>query len=216
MLNKVIGAAGQARMGKDELSNYLATIFPWKRIAFAKEVKAVFANTFDVDFDFIEKWKINPDPPPGFNLNLRKAMQYIGDGFRQIHSDIWIELCFKRNSLPLILSDCRYINELCYIHQMGGYNVLIYREEALNDDPNGSEAQIRPLLEYFDKWYEDGPVNSVIGNTCVREARMAIAPSGAEFVNFFIRNNGTLDQLYAKIDKILVPVLKERYNENRC
>lgn len=207
MSMKLIGAAGQAGFGKDEVCDYIAKFFPWKRIAFAKEVKNIYCNAFNVEADFIEKWKRNPEPPPGFLKNIRKSLQFIGDGFRQIHSDVWVDLCFAKNSLPLIISDVRYINEIRRVHEAGGYVILVYRESMLNDDPNGSESQIRPILEFFNEWYADGPV-CVSSGSCASDP-----PAGAECVDFFIRNNGTLDELYAKIDRILLPELKKRYSE---
>lgn len=201
---KLIGTAGQAGFGKDEVCDYIAKYLPsWKRIAFAKEVKNIFCNAFNVEPEFIEKWKRNPEPPPGFLKNIRKSLQFIGDGFRQIHSDVWVDLCFHKNPLPLIVSDVRYINEMKRVHEAGGYVILLYRENMLNDDPNGSESQIRPILEYFNHYHEEGPIDVL----------RSFHPSGAEYVNFFLRNNGTLEDLYAKIDRILVPELKKRHTD---
>lgn len=189
----LIGVASQAQHGKDTLANYLGQVLNktmgrahWKRDAFANNVKRIYCETFNKDMDFVEKWKVIPEPPPGMDMTVRKSLQFIGDGFRQIQGDIWIDLMFRKDE-PKIISDIRYINELKSVKVRGGYTILVARADKLNDDPNGSEAQIRPLVTY------------ALGLNDVR-------PEGMDFVDAVILNNGSVEELYAQADN-LVPVL---------
>src|SRR5579871_5527666 len=117
---KVIGIAGQLGSGKDTLADYLGkqlnekTKETWKRIGFAHALKKVYMETFNKSWEFIEEWKRRDEIPPGMNMNVRKSLQFIGDGFRDIQSDIWIEIAF-RDQEPKIISDVRYINEGTYL-----------------------------------------------------------------------------------------------------
>jgi hypothetical protein len=178
----------------------------WQRSAFANAVKEVYESAFGVNRDFVESWKRNPEPPPGFTKNVRQSLQFIGDGFRQIKGDIWIDIALRDEAKKLIISDSRYINEAKAIRAKGGLMVVLYRPGFLNDDPNPSESQIRPIVEWCDKYQSDGPI--------MMEVPLAGAnsmPEGMEYYDFFLRNDGTLEDLYNKVDGLLVPYIEERY-----
>jgi hypothetical protein len=212
----VIGVAGQAQHGKDTLSDRLCEILNekkikfddpnwpkhgsrlWVRAAFAVNVKKVYEETFGVDRDFIEEWKVKPEIPEGFDMSVRQGLQFIGDGFRKIRSTIWVDLCF-RDQMPKIISDVRYINEFERVHQEGGLNVLVGRSDKLNDDPNGSEAIIRPFCEYALKNLEDGPLSHLSEG----------APPKMNLFDYFVRNDGTKEEFYEKIEKGLVPFISD-------
>lgn len=196
----IIGVAGQFRQGKDKASDHIAERLGLGRDAFAFGVKNVFCEYFGVDMDFVERWKVINEPPPGFLISVRRALQLIGDGFRGIKDDVWIEALFRRVSDEVAISDVRYINELASVRQRGGFNLLIYRPGFLNDDPNGSEAQIRPFVEHFVSAGREGRVEES-GNFGL--------------VDFFIVNDGGLDDFYDKLDSLVVPFLK-RSERAKC
>src|SRR5262252_270201 len=121
---RTIGIAGQLGNGKDVLADYLVkrlnerrqhaynteaggeVLVPncelWHRTAFANAVKQVFEDSFGVDRAFVEKWKRIPEPPPGLKMNVRKGLQFIGDGFRQIKENIWIEIALRGHQRKVI------------------------------------------------------------------------------------------------------------------
>lgn len=204
---KVIGIAGQLGNGKDVVADYLAARLnydcetdAWQRSAFANAVKETFESTFAVKRDFIEEWKRNPEPPPGFTKTVRQSLQFIGDGFRQIRPNIWIEIALRDEHRRLIISDSRYINEARAVKAKGGLMIVLYRPGFLNDDPNPSEAQIRPVVEWFANNLKEGPVPK-----CMDE------PEWLQLYDYFLVNNGTLEQLYHKIDTQLLPWVQEQY-----
>lgn len=189
----IIGAAGQLRQGKDLASDRLALTLGLSRGAFATGVKQVFCEYFGVDLAFVERWKVVDEPPPGFLVSVRKSLQFIGDGFRSIKDDVWIERLFSQYPEEVVISDVRYRNELVAVREHGGVNVLIYRPGFLNDDPNGSEAQIRPFVEYFLKTGREGRVD---------------ASGDFGLVDFFVVNDSGIDEFHAKIDGLVAPFLK--------
>lgn len=192
----VIGVAGQFRQGKDKASDYIAQELGLNRDAFAFGVKNVFCDYFGVDMDFVERWKVVDEPPPGFLISVRRALQLIGDGFRTIKDDVWIEALFRRSPMGVVVSDVRYRNELATVKSRGGFNLLVYRPGFMNDDPNGSEAQIRPFVEHFLAKGEEGRVES--------EGDFAL-------VDFFVLNDGGLDDFYAKLDYLVIPFLRRSF-----
>lgn len=212
---KIICCSGQKQNGKDTLADYLMPILAeslpthfdgepddWERGAFAYAVKRVFCDVFGVDSKFIEEWKVKDECPPGFKMNVRKSLQFIGDGFRDINGSIWIDLAFRNRRNSVVLSDGRYPNELKVVSDKCGVNILIYRPGWLNDDPNGSEALIKPVVEWFIKTGKEGYIWDQEYND---------VPELAKIVNLFIRNDGTIEDLYRKVDQIVVPYIVDYY-----
>jgi hypothetical protein len=236
---QVVGIGGQLQNGKDTAADYLATKLsyqhsyfdhyadpqssektvanlPWERTAFASNVKRVYCDTFDVDLDFVEKWKTNPEPPPGFDQSVRQSLQFIGDGFRKIQGDIWIELTFRRRDKPCIISDVRYKNELAKVKKVGGITAVVFRPGYLNNDPNGSEAQMKPIVEFFDQLNSFGWSCGLVGSeeycNALEESNLEV-PDGVDSVDVFLRNDGdNTYSLFGQIDEILLPYIIEKYD----
>lgn len=201
---KLIAVYGQLANGKDALCDDLALALneksenKWERGAFANAVKDTFCRSFDVDREFIEKWKRIDEPPPGFLLPIRKGLQNIGDGFRQIVPDIWIKIALREaRNKNTIISDGRYINEAKSVRENKGINVLIYRDGFLNNDPNPSEAQLKPLIIYAKDHLTDGVIN---------KNNLMGAPAGIEYFDVFIRNESDKLTFLKKSRSILVPI----------
>ena len=131
---------------------------------------------------------------------MRKGLQFIGDGFRQIKGDIWIEIALRDESRQLVISDSRYINEARHSHDKGGINVVLYRPGYLNDDPNPSESQIKPIIEWCIETQKEGLIDHSVSG-----------PKGSEFYHYFLINDGTIDDFYSKIDRLLIPYIKSKY-----
>lgn len=202
---KTILFSGQLMSGKDVSADYICDSLnenlsfenKWKRTCFAKNVKDIYKKAFGVDDDFIEKWKRNEQNPPNMNINVRKALQFIGDGFRSIKENVWIE---STDLNKTIISDGRYINEAYEIKRLGGISILLCRPDYINNDPNPSESQLCPIVDYFLNNYVDRRIN---------KEDLRKAPKGAEYYDFFIVNDRGLDNLYTKLDRLVIPCIRE-------
>lgn len=209
---KIIAAFGQLMAGKDTLCDYLAQNLNqhssatnlWERNAFANAVKDVFCQSFGVDRNFIEKWKRIPEPPPGMLMPVRQGLQMIGDGFRQIKPDIWIDIALRKTQKQ-ILSDGRYINEAKAVKAQNGMNILIYRDGYLNDDPNPSESQIRPVIEYCSKNLKSGIINHSSHND---------APEELQYFDVYLQNCGNVDEFLEKSYGIVVGSMFVKFTKN--
>ncbi len=201
---KIIAMFAQMAVGKDTAADYLAQKIDehrsWRRDAFANAVKNTYCHGFGVSRKFIEDWKRNSEPPPGMLMNVRNSLQFIGDGFRKIKPDIWIEAALK-DDVKKIISDGRYLNEASYIYEKGGLNILLSRPGYLNDDPSLSEAEMRPLVEYCENNFDDGEI-----------LKNKNSPKELKYFDFFLKNNGTIEDFYLKIDNILIPFINKKYN----
>ncbi len=207
---QLITCFGQLASGKDEFCNYLVTKLPgWKRTSFAKAVKDIFNDAFSVDNDFIEEWKRKPEVPPGFLKPVRQSLQFIGDGFRQIKAEIWVERAF-RDADRSIISDGRYFNEGIRTRERGGINVLLWRPGFENDDPNPSESQLRPVVDWYTSIYKSQKLEGFIWPK-------VDAPSylpEAKLFDLFLVNDGTIDDLFNKIDSLIVPFIQNYYGDD--
>jgi len=206
----VIGVAAQAQMGKDTLADRLQEQLKergaeWERAAFASNVKKVYEDTFGVDRAFVEKWKVKDEAPPGFDMSVRKSLQFIGDGFRQIKSTIWLDLAF-RDSIPKIISDVRYPNEFARVHHEGGLNILVGRPDKLSDDPNGSEALIKPYCVWA---LDNFPDKMTVVADALAVDGVTGWPENFHMFDIFIRNDGTKEELYEIVDTQLVPFVEK-------
>lgn len=206
---KCIACFGQCANGKDVICDYLQIMLneknnfgDWKRTAFANAVKEVYQSTFNVDRDFIEKWKRENDAPPGMLKNVRQSLQFIGDGFRSIKSNIWIEIALRGED-NLIISDGRYINEVEAVKEKKGFTILVWRPDFENVDPNPSESQIKPVVDWCLATNQNGFI--------VDKTRYD-APNEIVYYDYFFKNDGTIKDLHNKIDKYLLPALEKYFN----
>jgi len=204
---KTIAAFAQMGSGKDTLCDYLVKKLSkpkaknkWQRSAFANAVKDTFCKSFGFNREQVEEWKRKTEIPDGFQCPVRQALQKIGDGFREIKSDIWIDIALKSDD-QLIISDGRYLNEAKKVREKNGINILIYRSGYVNNDPNPSEASMRPFVEYCRDTIPDG---KIIHSCLVRY------PDGLEYFDLFLRNDGDLQSFYNKIDKHVLPYIQAR------
>ena len=207
-----IGVAGQKRQGKDVLGDHLVKILPgFERAAFAKNVKRIFCETFNVSYEFVEEWKTKDEPPPGFDLPIRKGLQFIGDGFRKIQGNIWVDLMFRnRPETPSpIISDVRYFNEILKIREAGGFVILLWRPGFENSDPCPSESQILPVVQYLVATGREGKVADIDYGVIpqVFDHFKGNVPQKLK-IDLFIKNDGTQEDFLRKSELIVLDYLK--------
>jgi hypothetical protein len=168
----------------------------WGRAAFGDAVKETYMKSFNLDRAFIEEWKRKDDPPPGFIMNVRRSLQWIGDGFRQIRASIWIDKLFTNHKHNVIISDGRYFSELDAVRERKGINVAIWRPGFENDIDHPSEAQLKPEIDKLrGLGIGSGPVDEVDDSV----------------FDYFLVNNGSVEDLYKKVENELLPFVKDWY-----
>lgn len=199
---KTIAAFAQLANGKDTVCDYLLEKLnqertvaegAWQKSAFANAVKDIYCDAFGVTREFVEEWKRKSEYPLGMQMTVRQGLQMIGDGFRKVKPSVWIDIALRGNNRK-ILVDGRYFNEAAAVKEKSGYNILIFRDGYLNDDPNRSEAELKPLVQYAKNSLQTGPVKYTQD-----------MPEELKLFDFYIVNNGNLQDLYNKIDKYLLP-----------
>ena len=208
----IIGVVGLIGAGKDTMADYLVNIHQFRRESFANTLKDAVSAVFGWDRDLLEgrtrhsrEWREQVDAWWADRLNMpeltpRWVLQYWGTEVmrRGFHDDIWIasiENKIRNSSDNVVLSDCRFPNEIASIRNAGGRIVRTCR----GADPewfHAAEVVNRgPTLNL--SWASN---RSVLDNFKVHASETAWV--GTDF-DHVLDNNGTMDQLYAQVDKIV-------------
>ena len=171
----IIGVCGFIGSGKDTIADYLVNIHEFRRESFANTLKDAVSQVFGWDRDMLEgrtrqsrEWREQIDPWWSKRLNMpnltpRYVLQYWGTEVcrKGFNDDIWIaalENKLRNSKDDIVISDCRFPNEIKSIKDAGGIVIRVIRgpepewyDAALsaNRGPNGniSWALSRAKLE---------------------------------------------------------------------
>ena len=150
----IIGICGWKGVGKDTAGKYFLDHQNYVKDSFAKSLKDMASAVFNWDRDLLEgltensrewreqpdEWwesKLNWDNHPGSKLSPRFtprfALQYLGTQvFRdKFHDDLWVSSMESRlrNKSNVVITDCRFPNELQMIKNLGGTIIWVRRGE---------------------------------------------------------------------------------------
>ena len=140
----IIGICGFIGSGKDTAADYLVNFHEFRRESFAATLKDTVSAVFGWDRDMLEgrtkqarEWREQPDLWWAERLNMPKltprwVLQYWGTEVcrRAFHDDIWIaslENKLRNSQDNLVISDCRFPNEIAAIKKAGGSVVWVQR-----------------------------------------------------------------------------------------
>ena len=140
----IIGICGLIGAGKDTAADYLVNWHEFRRDSFASTLKDAVASVFNWDRELLEgrtksarEWREQPDHWWADRLEIpqltpRWVLQYWGtDVFRDhFHRDIWIaslENKLRKTEDNVVISDCRFANEVESIRRAGGRVIRIVR-----------------------------------------------------------------------------------------
>lgn len=207
----ILGVTGLIGSGKDTIADYLCTFHGFQRLSFAASLKDAISNIFGWDRELLEgttkssrEWREQVDPWWSERLNIpnltpRWVLQYWGtevcrNGF---HTDIWVasvENKLRQSKDNIVITDCRFANELQAIKKAGGITCRVER---------GTQPE----------WYSDainlnkGPTQ--IGWAIAKDRLNKLGIHASEYssvgldYDHYIDNNGTIDFLHNQIKSII-------------
>lgn len=140
----IIGICGLIGAGKDTAADYLVNFHEFKRESYAGTLKDAVAAVFGWDRDLLEgrtkaarEWREQIDPWWSQRLNMpdltpRLVLQLWGTNVlrQHFHDDIWIasaENKLRTTKDHIVISDCRFPNEIASIRNAGGRVIRIAR-----------------------------------------------------------------------------------------
>lgn len=207
----ILGVTGLIGSGKDTIADYLCTFHGFQRLSFAASLKDAISNIFGWDRELLEgttkssrEWREQVDPWWAKRLDIphltpRWVLQYWGtevcrNGF---HQDIWVasvENKLRQAKDNIVITDCRFSNEVLAIKNAGGTTLRVYR---------GTKPE----------WYDDavalnkGP--SHIGWAIAKDKLNRLGVHASEYssvgldYDYYLDNNGTIDMLHEQIKSIV-------------
>lgn len=140
----IIGVCGLIGAGKDTIADYLVNIHQFRRESFANTLKDAVAATFGWDRELLEgrtkqsrSWREQVDPWWADRLGMpdltpRWVLQYWGTEVvrKGFHDDFWIaslENKLRKSNDDIVISDCRFPNEIAAIKRAGGLVIRVHR-----------------------------------------------------------------------------------------
>jgi len=208
----IVGVCGFIGSGKDTIANYLTTFHGFKKESFANSLKDAVAHVFGWDREMLEgttkssrEWREQVDPwwaerldMP--NLTPRWILQYWGTEVcrKGFHDDIWIaalEHKLLKSTDNVVISDCRFANEVKAIKNAGGITIRVMR----GPEPEWYDAAIQ---------YNKGPNgNSLWALSKAKLEKLKIHASEYSSVgltyDYYLENNGSIDDLYKQVESII-------------
>jgi hypothetical protein len=202
----IIGICGFIGSGKDTVADYLVNFHEFRRESFASTLKDSVAAVFGWDRTFLEgrtkearEWREQIDPWWAERLSMptltpRWVLQYWGTEVcrKGFHDDIWIaslENKLRNSKDHVVISDCRFPNEIQSIRDAGGIIAWVQR----GDLPD---------------WYDIAVEANQGKNVAMNELKMRkihaseTAWVGTEF-DVILDNNGSIDDLYNHAKSII-------------
>jgi len=215
----IIGVCGLIGAGKDTIADYLVNIHQFRRESFATTLKDAVSSVFGWDRELLEgrtrqsrEWREQVDPWWANRLNMpnltpRWVLQYWGTEVvrKAFHDNTWIaslENKLRKTTDDVIISDCRFPNEIAAIKRANGMVIRVHRgpdpewyqfAELVNRGPdcNLQWSWAKTQLEKF--------------NVHASETAWV----GTQF-DAMIDNNGNMDHLFAQVNSLVqdLPVSK--------
>jgi hypothetical protein len=202
----IIGICGFIGSGKDTVADYLVNFHEFRRESFASTLKDAVASVFGWDRTMLEgrtkearEWREQVDPWWAERLAMptltpRWVLQYWGTEVcrKSFHDDIWIaslENKLRNSKDNVVISDCRFPNEISSIKNAGGKIIWVQRGELPD-------------------WYDIAVSANLGHNWAFQELKMRkihaseTAWVGTEF-DAIIDNNGTIEDLYKQAKSIV-------------
>ena len=208
----IIGVVGLIGAGKDTMADYLVNIHQFRRESFANTLKDAVSSVFGWDRDLLEgrtrhsrEWREQVDAWWADRLNMpeltpRWVLQYWGTEVvrRSFHDDTWIaslENRLRKTTDDVVISDCRFPNEIGAIKRAGGLVVRVHR----GPDPDwyGFAEMINRGPEKNIEW---SWAKTELDKFNIHASETAWIGTAFDAV---IDNNSTMDHLYAQINDLV-------------
>jgi hypothetical protein len=201
----IIGVCGLIGSGKDTIADYLVNFHEFRRESFANTLKDAVSAVFGWDRTMLEgrtkearEWREQVDPWWAERLNMpnltpRLMLQLWGTEVcrRGFHDDIWIaslENKLRTTKDNVVISDCRFPNEIKSIKDAGGMIIRVKR---------GVNPHWYTIAESANRG--DSKAKEWLTNEGIHASEYSWA--GTKF-DVVVDNDGSIDALYTQVKNL--------------
>jgi hypothetical protein len=208
----IIGICGFIGSGKDTIADYLTNFYGFRRESFANSLKDAVSQVFGWNRILLEgrtkearEWREQVDPWWAERLGMphltpRWVLQHWGTEVcrKAFHDDIWIaslENKLRNSKDDIVISDCRFPNEIKSIKNAGGIVIRVVRGPepewydaavSVNRGPNGNSTWSLSKKKLEDLKIHTSETSWV----------------GTDF-DAVLENNSTIDALFAQVKDLV-------------
>ena len=209
-MSRIIGICGFIGSGKDTVADYLVNFHGFKRESFANSLKDAVSQVFGWDRELLEgrtkesrEWRETRDEWWSKRLKRditpRYVLQYWGTEVvrRGFHDDMWVaslENRLRQTQDDIVITDCRFPNEIKAIKAAGGEVIRIKR---------GPEPAWYDHAVNYNKGMKR--VGWALGKEALEQAGVHASEYswvGSKFDALLV-NDDTLDDLYDQVELFL-------------
>jgi hypothetical protein len=207
----IIAISGLIGSGKDTAADYLCTVHGFKRMSFAGTLKDAVASVFDWDRELLEgstkasrEWREQVDVWWADRLQIpdltpRWILQHWGTEVcrRGFHNDIWVasvENKLRSTKDDVVLTDCRFPNELNAIKKVGGITMRTHR---------GPDPEWHYYAELYNTITNAGQLELCMSKLKYYNVHASEYSSVGLKYDYHINNNGTIDDLHKQIASVI-------------
>ena len=202
----IIGICGFIGAGKDTAADYLVNFHEYRRESFANTLKDAVSAVFGWDRTMLEgrtkqarEWREQVDPWWAERLHMptltpRWILQYWGtEVCRQgFHDDMWIaslENKLRKTQDNIVISDCRFPNEIKSIKSQGGK--IIWVQRGITPHWYEIAAQANRGSKNALTWLSDNKIHA-----------SEYSWAGTDF-DTVVDNNASIEHLYSQLKNLL-------------
>lgn len=203
----IVGICGLIGAGKDTVADCLVNMHEFRRESFAGTLKDAVAAVFGWDRTLLEgrtkearEWREQVDSWWSARLNMpdltpRWVLQYWGTEVfrRNFHDDIWIaslENKLRNSRDDIVISDCRFPNEIESIKRAGGKIIRVVR----GPEPDWYNLALQENLEKSEQ--------AKFELIRLRVHASETAWIGTEF-DMILDNNSSISELYTSVNDLV-------------
>ena len=211
-MSRIIGICGFIGSGKDTVADYLVNFHGFRRESFANSLKDAVSQVFGWDRELLEgrtkqsrEWREKRDDwwskRLGREITPRWVLQYWGTEVvrKGFHNDMWVaslENRLRQTQDDIVITDCRFPNEIKAIKSVGGNVIRIKR---------GPEPVWYTHAINYNKGMKR--IGWALGKEELEKAGIHASEYswvGSKF-DVVLGNDGTLDDLYDQVEQFLAP-----------